>query len=97
MLYEVITNKNSLETLRKSASGAKQQDFLLELYTKSQEAKIIRIMESPNYNDNGELVSVDGVAQDITKYIKSERTIQKQNQELKEQDEKLRKSLEKLT
>jgi len=89
-------NKNSLETLKRSASGEKQKNFLLELYTKSKEVKIIKITESPNFNDKGELVSVDGVALDITKHFNFERIIQKQNKELKKQDDKLRESLKKL-
>jgi len=89
-------NKKSLETLKKSASGEKQKTFELELYTKSQEIKIIEITESPNYNAKGELISVDGVAHDITRHVTFERIIQEQNKELKKQDDNLRKHLDEL-
>ncbi len=89
-------NKQTIETLKKSATGEKQQTFEFELYTKSREIKIIEITESPNYNNKGEIVSIDGVAHDITERTKYERIIQQQNQELKRQDEKLRKQLEEL-
>ena len=59
-------NKQTIETLKKSATGEKQQTFEFELYTKSREIKIIEITESPNYNNKGEIVSIDGVAHDIT-------------------------------
>lgn len=89
-------NRQTIETLKKSATGEKQQTFELELYTKSREIKIIEITESPNYNDKGEIVSVEGVSHDITERIQYEKIIQQQNQELKRQDEKLRKQLEEL-
>lgn len=89
-------NKINLETQKKSASGEKQKTFALELYTKSRDIKVIEITESPNFNAKGELISVDGVGHDITERIKSERIIQQQNEELKAQDDQLRKNLDEL-
>lgn len=89
-------NKRTIETQKKSATGEKQNTFELELYTKSREIKVIEITESPNYDSKGNLISVDGVAHDITERIKTERIIQQQNEELKRQDEELKKTLETL-
>ena len=89
-------NKRTIETQKKSANGEKQNTFELELYTKSREIKVIEITESPNYNSDGNLISVDGVAHDITERIKTERIIQQQNEELKRQDDELKKNLETL-
>lgn len=89
-------NTESLETQKKSAIGEKQKTFALELYTKSGEIKVIEITESPNFNSKGELISVDGVGHDITERITNERIIQAQNEELKKQDDLLRKNLEEL-
>ena len=89
-------NRQTLETLQKSATGVRQKTFELELYTKSKDIKIIEITESPLFDNNGNVISVEGVAHDITDRKKAEQIIQRQNEELKKQDDKLRKSLEKL-
>jgi len=89
-------NKRSIEIQKKSASGLQQKTFDLELYTKSGEIKIIEITESPNLDKHGNIVTIDGVAHDITDRISSERIIQQQNEELRKQDDELRKNLEDL-
>ncbi len=89
-------NKETIETLKKSATGEKQKTFELELYTKKKKIKTIEITESPLHDEDGNLASVEGVAHDITKRKKQEELIKKQNEELKTQDEELRKNLDEL-
>lgn len=89
-------NKKTIETLEKSASGLKQKTFELELYTKKKSIKIIEITESPLFDKNGKLVSIEGVAHEITRRKKNERTINKQNKELLKQKEELEDTIQNL-
>ena len=89
-------NKNTIETLKKSASGEKQKTFELELYTKDRKIKVIEITESPLYDDEDNVVSIEGIAHDITERKRQEDTIKKQNENLQKQDDELRKNLEDL-
>ncbi|MCY1719898.1 ATP-binding protein [Prolixibacteraceae bacterium Z1-6] len=90
-------NKQTVETLKKSASGFKQKTFELELYTKNKEIKVIEITESPLFDNQGNLVTVEGVAHDITKRKRQEGVIKKQNDELQAQEQELRRNLEEMT
>lgn len=91
-------NKETLETLQKSASGEKQKTFEFELYTKDKKIKVIEITESPLYDEdnNGMLLSIEGVAHDITDRKKQEKIITKQNQKLQAQKEELQDNITKL-
>ncbi|WP_347841165.1 ATP-binding protein [uncultured Draconibacterium sp.] len=88
-MTESKLNKETIEVLKKSATGEKQKTFQFELYAKNGKIKVIEITESPLYNDNGELISIEGVAHDITRRKEREKTIQKQNEMLKQQTEAL--------
>jgi PAS domain S-box-containing protein len=89
-------NKKTLETLKKSASGERQKTFEFELFTKNKEIKVIEITESPLFDNKGNLISIEGVAHDITERKEQEKIIKKQNDELQAQDEELRENLKKL-
>lgn len=90
-------NKRTLETLKKSATGVQQKTFELELYTKCKDIKVIEITESPLYDDDtGELLSIEGVAHDITERKEQEKIITKQNDRLKKQKEKLESTIKNL-
>lgn len=95
-MTESELNKTTIETLKKSALGEKQKTFELEVYTKSREIRVIQITESPLYNENNEIVSIEGIANDITEKKKSEEIIKEQNAELIQQKEDLQKTLENL-
>jgi len=82
-------NKKTIEVLRKSATGKRQKTFQFELFAKNGAIKVIEITESPLYNENGELLSIEGVAHDITRRIEREKTIREQNEKLKQQTEEL--------
>ncbi len=87
-------NKITIETLKKSASGEKQKTFEFELYTKNQEIKVIEITESPLYDDSGNMISIEGVAHDITERKEKELIIQRQNEELRRQKKELQETLQ---
>ena len=89
-------NKNTLEILKRSASGEKQKTFEFELYTKKREIKIIEITEFPVSDEKGNLVSVEGVAHDITERKNTEKIIREQNEELRKQKEELQQALQNL-
>ena len=89
-------NRKTIETLTKSASGEKQKTFELELYTKQKDIRVIEITESPLYDDNGVIISVEGVAHDITERKDSEKIITEQNLELRIQKDELQEILQNL-
>ena len=89
-------NKKALDIQKKSASGEKQQTFEFELYTKNHEVKVIEITESPLYDENGKMISIEGVAHDITKRKKSEQIIKQKNEELSRQKSELQEALQNL-
>lgn len=88
-LTESDQNTKTIEVLNKSANGNQQQTFQLELYAKDGSIKVIEITESPLFNGKGELLSVEGVAHDITRRKERENTIQQQNEKLKQQTKEL--------
>jgi len=89
-------NKTTIETLKKSASGEKQKTFEFELYTKNHEIKIIEITESPLFDESGKMISIEGVAHDITERKEREGIIKEQNEELRSQKEELQEALQTL-
>ncbi|WP_167608662.1 PAS domain-containing sensor histidine kinase [Maribellus sediminis] len=96
-LTDCEANKEVLELLQKSATGEQQKTFELELYTKSGKIKIIEITESPIFDNHGKVISVEGVAHDITDRKNHERIIRQQNEELKRKEEELRNHLNQLS
>ncbi len=76
-------NKNALKCEKNLMSGIAQPKFFKEVYDNKQGEKILEISEVPIFNDNGQLVSIEGLAHDITERQKAEELI-------KEQEEKYR-------
>lgn len=89
-------NDKTVKTLNKSASGTKQKTFELELYTRARDTKVIEITESPVFDDKGELISIEGVAHDITARKEQEELIKKQNKELHAKEEELKQNIEEM-
>lgn len=89
-------NTQTLETLRKSAKGEKQNTFELELYTKDHKKKIIQITESPVFGKTGEIESIDGIAHDVTEKKLASLVIREQNKKLTKQKESLQLALKNL-
>ncbi len=92
-MTESNLNKRTIETLKKSASGEKQKTFEFELYTKNREVKVIEITESPLFNEDGNIATIEGVAHDITERKNFEKIITGQNIELRKQKEELQETL----
>lgn len=89
-------NKKTIEILQKSASGEKQKTFELELYTKNRQIKVIEITESPLFDKEGNIISIEGVAHEVTERKEYEKTIKTQNNELLRQKEELQKTIQNL-
>jgi len=59
-------NQSALETSRRALEGARQEPYDIEIRVKSGEVKRLRVSESPLFNPQGEVVAVQGIAQDVT-------------------------------
>ena len=76
-------NKLAREKSENSRQGIQQTRYISEIYDVNNSPRILEISEVPIFNDEGKLVSVEGLAHDITKRQKAEDMI-------KEQEEKYR-------
>lgn len=76
-------NKVAREKSENSRQGIQQTKYISEIYDVNNSPRILEISEVPIFNDEGKLVSVEGLAHDITKKQKAEDII-------KEQEEKYR-------
>jgi PAS domain S-box-containing protein len=73
-------NQEALRASLESLKGNIQPPFMNELYHRDGSTRIFNNTELPIYNENGEVVGVEGIAQNITDRINAEK-------ELKEQQE----------
>ena len=89
-------NKETIETLKKSASGEKQKTFEFELYTKSRDIKVIEVTESPDFDEDGNIISVEGVAHDITERKRNELELIELNSRLNSRKDELKLALQNL-
>ncbi len=89
-------NRDTIGILKKSAKGERQKTFEFELFTKNEGIKVIEITESPLYDKSGKLVSIEGVAHDITRRKNREQIIKEQNEKLREQKRELQETLQNL-
>ncbi|MCG8698708.1 MAG: PAS domain S-box protein, partial [Bacteroidales bacterium] len=76
-------NVDAKNSIQNSLKGIQQPMYLMELYNSKNNPHIFEVSEVPVYNDKGNLVSIEGLAHDITKRLKSAELI-------KEQEEKYR-------
>lgn len=83
LMPESEINKKAKSNIEKSLQGEKQPKYNIELYAKDKKFRRLSISEVPVYNDENQLVSVEGLAQDITKYTEAE-------EKMAEQEEKYR-------
>ncbi len=87
-LSEKLYTDNPINLIAKERSlnlrnGIAQPKYLKEIYDAKHQPRILEVTEVPVFNDEGQLVSVEGVAHDITEREKAEELI-------KEQEEKYR-------
>ncbi len=76
-------NEKAIKYSENSRSGKTQPKFFKEIYDSSNQPKLLEISEVPVINEEGKLVSVEGLAHDVTERQKAEELI-------KEQEEKYR-------
>lgn len=82
ILVESEKNYNYLEARAASIKGIKQPGYNVELFTSDKNRKLIELVETPIFNNKGHVISVEGIAHDITEIKKAE-------DELKEHKENL--------
>jgi two-component system NtrC family sensor kinase len=87
-LYDSLFTDNPINIIARerslnSRNGIMQPKYLKEIFAKDSSTRILEISEVPIFNDDGQLVSIEGLAHDITERQKAEEVI-------KEQEEKYR-------
>lgn len=79
---EIITknpiNKSALFSMQKIRRGESQPRFLLEVFHINGEPHVFEVLEVPIYNSNHEIVSIEGLAHDITEQYFAEEQIKEQ-------------------
>lgn len=62
---------------KETLEGAESQSYELEIFHKSGQLKILKVMETATYDDNGNVLGVHGLARDITKSKKEHLELEK--------------------
>ncbi len=75
-------NENARKLINLGMQGKKQEPFRVELYDKQGETKIFEVTESPIFNKKEQVVAIEGIAKDITNYIKTQELYKTQKEEL---------------
>ncbi len=76
-------NKEANKKSRKSLTDKKQVHFICEIYDSTKTPRILEVSEVPVFNEKQQLVTIEGMARDITEKQRSEEL-------MKEQEEKYR-------
>ncbi len=71
-------NRNALKHAEESLKGNVQPPFMNELYHRDGSTRIFTNTELPIFNETGEVIGVEGIAQDITERIAAEEELKKQ-------------------
>jgi PAS domain S-box-containing protein len=84
-LYNNLYTDNPINVIAKERSanarnGISQPKYLKEIYDKNNQPKILEVSEVPIFNEDDLLVSIEGVAHDITEKQKSEELIMDQEE-----------------
>lgn len=83
LLTNNTINKKAIKYSENSRNGVTQPKYLKEIYDSNHQTIMLEISEVPVFNEDGQLVSIEGLAHDITERKKAEELI-------KEQEEKYR-------
>ncbi len=75
-------NKKVEEFTAKSIRGIKQDPYLVEIYHKDKSKKMLEVTEVPVKDKKGKVVSIEGIAHDITKQKNIENNIKEKFEEL---------------
>lgn len=73
-------NREALQHSEESLKGNIQPPFMNELYHRNGSTRIFNNTEIPIYNDQGEIIGVEGIAQDITDRLAAENELKKQQE-----------------
>ncbi len=73
-------NKKAIKHSENSRKGVIQPKYLKEIYDANHQAKILEISEVPVMNEDEQLVSIEGLAHDITERQKTEELILEQEE-----------------
>jgi PAS domain S-box-containing protein len=73
-------NRHALKCSEESLKGNIQPPFMNELFHRDGSTRIFNNTELPIYNEAGEVVGVEGIAQDITDRVKAEDELRKQQE-----------------
>ena len=74
-LTENPINKKAIQHTELSILGHQQPRYKLEIYKKNCELRLLEVLESPSFDERGNVISVDGIAQDITDKHRMEQEI----------------------
>jgi PAS domain S-box-containing protein len=77
-------NKLAKELMQKALKGEEQSRFLIELYNKDCTPRTLEITEVPIYNEEGEVLYVEGLAHDITERHNAEEIIREQEEKYRQ-------------
>jgi PAS domain S-box-containing protein len=66
-------NDEVLRHTELSISGQQQPRYQVEVFAKNGNVHLFEVLESPRFDNNGKVISVDGIAQDITDRSKIEK------------------------
>jgi PAS domain S-box-containing protein len=84
MLTDNPINKESEEYFAKSLKGERLEKFLIEVRDKNSEPHMLEIIEIPILNTQGEFVSVEGLAHDISDSYYSQELLREQELKYRE-------------
>jgi two-component system NtrC family sensor kinase len=76
-------NEKAREHEQKSLQGIQQPKYTVELVSKKGEPHTLEISEVPIYDEKNRLTSIEGIAQDVTKGIRTEDLIKEQEEKYK--------------
>jgi PAS domain S-box-containing protein len=77
-------NKNVLQHRQNSIEGTRQPPYLVEVYHKDGSRKWLEVKETPVFNKRGKVISIEGIAQDITERKKAEEELEWHRNNLEE-------------
>jgi PAS domain S-box-containing protein len=73
-------NKGALRSSLETLKGNIQPPFMNELYHRDGTTRIFNNTELPMYDENGEIIGVEGIAHDITERVAAEEELKKQEE-----------------
>ena len=79
-LTEAEENKEALEKVREGLKGKRQEIFTLEFYDSQGNPRTFEVTETPVFDKSKKMIALEGIAKDITQYIKNQKIIQREKE-----------------